>query len=247
LNLLTNAAKYTERGGRIWLIAERQGNEVMVSVKDTGMGIPAEKLPHLFEMFFQVDRTLERAQGGLGIGLSLVRRLVELHGGRVEARSEGNGKGSEFVVHLPVLMEQPTPPIAQEHRDNGKAKSIARRILVVDDNRDSADSLAMLLRLTGNEVQTAYDGIVGVEAAERFKPQVVLFDIGMPKLNGYDACRRIRREAWGKSLVLIAMTGWGQDEDRRRTLEAGFDAHMVKPVDPTALDRLIAKLTPASA
>lgn len=224
LNLLSNAAKYTEQGGRIWLTAERQGNVVVVSVKDTGMGISAEKLPQLFEMFFQVDRTLERSQGGLGIGLSLVRRLVELHGGSVEARSEGISKGSEFIVRLPVLIETPKPTLSQEPIDNGKAKAIARRILVVDDNRDSADSLAMLLRLTGNEVRTAYDGEVGVETAEQFRPQVVLFDIGMPKLNGYDACRRIRGEPWGKDLILIAMTGWGQDEDRRRTLEAGFDA-----------------------
>ncbi len=195
LNLLNNAAKYTERGGRIWLTAERQGSEVVVRVKDTGMGIPAEKLPRLFEMFFQVDRTLERSQGGLGIGLSLVRRLVELHGGRVEARSDGVGKGSEFIVRLPVLVDEAdgdagaAGPMATARR-----RPPARRILVVDDNRDSADSLAMLLRLTGNEVHTAYDGVDGVEAAERLRPDVVLLDIGMPKLNGYDACRRIREQ-----------------------------------------------------
>lgn len=240
LNLLTNAAKYTERGGRIWLTAEQDGSDVEIRVRDTGVGIPPEKLPRLFEMFFQVDRTLERSQGGLGIGLSLVRRLVELHGGRVEARSEGVGKGSEFIVHLPVLIEKPTPLPSREPSGNGKAKAAGRRILVVDDNRDAADSLAMLLRLTGNVVHTAYDGLEGVEAAERFQPEVALFDIGMPKLNGYDACRRIREEAWGKGLLLIAMTGWGQEEDRRRTMEAGFNTHLVKPVDPTVLMNLLA-------
>jgi PAS domain S-box-containing protein len=239
LNLLSNAAKYTERGGRIWLNAERQGSDVVVRVKDTGVGIPAEKLPRLFEMFFQVDRSLERSQGGLGIGLSLVRRLVELHGGRVEARSEGAGKGSEFIVRLPILVEKPTA--THEPTRNGvKEATTARRILVVDDKRDSADSLAMLLRLTGNEAYTAYDGVEGVEAAERFRPELVLLDIGMPRLNGYDACRRIREQPWGKTIVLVALTGWGQEEDRRRTVEAGFDAHMVKPVDPTALMKLLA-------
>jgi PAS domain S-box-containing protein len=240
LNLLNNAAKYTERGGRIWLTAEREDGEVVVRVKDTGVGIPPEKLPRLFEMFFQVDRTLERSQGGLGIGLSLVRRLVELHGGRVEARSEGAGKGSEFIVRLPVLVEEPKPPPAQELGSNGSAKAMARRILVADDNRDAADSLAMLLRLAGHEVRTAYDGAAGVEVAERFRPEVALLDIGMPKLNGYDVCRHIREAEWGQDVVLIAMTGWGQEEDRRRTAAAGFDVHMVKPVNPTALLDLLA-------
>lgn len=243
LNLLTNAAKYTDRGGHIWLTAEQQGSDVVVRVKDTGVGIPAEKLPRLFEMFFQVERTLEKSQGGLGIGLSLVRRLVELHDGNVEARSRGVGKGSEFIVRLPVLVEAPMQTPALDSSDNGAAKATALRILVVDDNRDSADSLAMLLRLTGHEVHTAYDGVQGVQTAEQFMHDVVLLDIGMPKLNGYDACRRIRNEAWGKSMVLIAMTGWGQEEHRRRTEEAGFDAHLVKPVDPTALLNLLASLT----
>ncbi len=240
LNLLNNAAKYTKRGGRIWLTAERRGGEVVVRVKDNGVGIPAEKLPHLFEMFFQVDRTLERSQGGLGIGLSLVHRVVELHGGQVEARSEGPGKGSEFSVTLPIHVEEPEQQTSREAGGNGKVRAAARRILVVDDNRDAADSLAMLLRLTGNEVHTAYDGVEGVEAAERIRPDVVLLDIGMPKLDGYDACRRIRGEAWGKDLMLIALTGWGQDDDRRRTVDAGFNAHMVKPVDAADLTALLA-------
>lgn len=244
LNLLNNAGKYMERGGRIWLTAERQAADVVVRVKDAGIGIPAEKLPRVFEMFFQVDRAMERSRGGLGIGLSLVRRLVELHGGGVEARSEGMGKGSEFIVRLPVLAEKPKHQQSHELGGYGEKKSIpTHRILVVDDNRDSADSLAMLLRLTGNEVHTGYDGLEGVETAERLQPDVVLLDIGMPNLNGHDACRRIREEAWGKDMVLIALTGWGQEEDRRRTVEAGFDAHMVKPVDPTALLKLLASLS----
>jgi PAS domain S-box-containing protein len=243
MNLLTNAAKYTEPGGRIWLTAELASDgrpEVVVRVKDTGMGIPAEKLPRLFEMFFQVDRSLERAQGGLGIGLSLVRRLVELHGGRVEAHSDGPGRGSEFVAHLPALVEPPKIVPSPRPAAEGETKDSGRRILVVDDNQDSADSLAMLLGMTGHEVETAYDGLEAVEAAERVRPDVVLLDLGMPRLNGYDACRRIREQPWGKDVVLIALTGWGQEEDRRRTAEAGFDGHLVKPVDHAALAELLA-------
>ncbi|MEX2303200.1 MAG: ATP-binding protein, partial [Bryobacterales bacterium] len=240
-NLLTNAAKYTDGGGHIWLTAERQGGEVVVRVKDTGVGIPAEKLPGLFEMFFQVDGALERSQGGLGIGLSLVRRLVELHGGSVKAHCAGRGKGCEFTVLVPALAEEPKPQPTLEPADSGATKAkTARRILVVDDVQDNADSLAMLLRLGGNEVQTAYDGLAALEAAERFRPDVMLLDIRMPNLNGYDACRRIREQPWGKGMMLIALTGWGQEEDQRRTEEAGFDSHLVKPVDPAALNELLA-------
>jgi len=265
LNLLNNAAKYTEGKGHIWLTAEvrdqesglrgqesgigdssRPAREVVVRVKDTGVGIPPEKLPHLFEIFFQVDRSLERSQGGLGIGLSLVRRLVELHGGRVEVESDGVGKGSEFIVYLPVLVERPhsKAPFISSNNDPIPMPAV-RRILVVDDNRDSADSLAMLLRLIGHEVRTAYDGVEGVEAAERYRPEIILLDIGMPKLNGHDACRRIREQAWSEDMVLIALTGWGQDEDRRLTAEAGFDAHLIKPVDPTVLTELAASMRSA--
>jgi PAS domain S-box-containing protein len=243
MNLLTNAAKYTDRGGRISLTAERQGHEIVVRVKDTGLGIPAEKLPHLFEMFFQVGRSLERSQGGLGIGLSLVRRLVELHGGSVKAHSAGVGKGSEFTVRLPVLTEASKPELPREPSENGAVKvGSSCRILVVDDVRDSADSLAMFLRLDGHDVKIAYDGLAAVEAAEQFRPEVVLLDIGMPKLNGYDACRLIREQPWSKNTFLVALTGWGQEEDKRRTEEAGFGAHLVKPVDPTALMKLLASL-----
>jgi PAS domain S-box-containing protein len=245
LNLLNNAAKYTERGGRIWLMAERDGDTLIARVKDTGLGIPPENLPRLFEMFYQVDRTLERSQGGLGIGLSLVRRLVEFHGGSVEVRSEGLGKGSEFIVKLPILVREPEALAVQPN--NAVRNMSTTRILVVDDNRDSAESLSMFLRLNGHEVSTAYDGIEAVEAAERFRPDAVLLDIGLPRLSGEDACRRIRAWPWGRDMMLVALTGWGQDADRRRTLEAGFDAHLVKPVDPAEVMKLLASRRSAEA
>jgi CheY-like chemotaxis protein/two-component sensor histidine kinase len=241
LNLLNNAAKYTEQGGRIWLTAGQEGEHVVIRVRDTGIGIPREMLPRIFEMFTQVDRSLERSQSGLGIGLTLVQSLVEMHGGTVEAQSDGPGKGSEFVVRLSV---------AAEVRDRGgrgtpggeKVAAPAKcRILVVDDNRDSADSLAMLLRIMGNDVHTAHDGLEAVGAAAVFQPDVVLLDIGLPKLNGYEAGRRIR-EQQGKGVVLIALTGWGQEEDRRRSKEAGFDHHLTKPVELDALQKLLAGL-----
>jgi CheY-like chemotaxis protein/two-component sensor histidine kinase len=238
-NLLNNAAKYTDRGGRIWLTAERQGGDVVVSVKDTGIGIPSDKLTSIFDMFSQVDRSLEKAQGGLGIGLTLVRRLVEMHDGRVEARSAGVGRGSEFVVRLPVAVEASVPH--RDHDEPAVPKS-SLRILIVDDNQDGADSLADVLRLMGNHTDTAYDGQEGVDAANRLRPDVILLDIGLPRLNGYEAARRIRGQEWGKHPVLIAVTGWGQDEDRRRSQEAGFDHHMVKPVDPNVLMKLLAEL-----
>ena len=215
LNLLNNAAKYTERGGHIWLTAERQGSDVVVSVKDTGIGIAADQLPRIFEMFSQVDRSLERSQGGLGIGLTLVKRLVEMHGGRIEARSEGPGKGSEFVVRLPVVVEGVDATRRERKQDEDHVKA-SLRILVVDDNRDGADSLAMMLKMMGNDTRTAYDGEEAVAAAVEFRPDVILLDIGLPKLNGYEACRRIREQPWGKEFVIIAQTGWGQEEDRQR-------------------------------
>jgi signal transduction histidine kinase/ActR/RegA family two-component response regulator len=246
MNLLNNAAKYTGQGGHIRLTAERRGGDVVVSVKDDGIGIPPDELPRLFEMFFQVERSSERSEGGLGIGLSLVQRLVEMHGGTVEARSEGPGKGSEFLVRLPVTLDKPAPP--PEPGDScGTKGTTARRVLVVDDSRDSTESLAMLLRLYGHEVRTAHDGVECVEAAERYRPDVVLLDIGMPRLNGLDACRRLREQTWGKDMALIALTGLGQEEDRRRTKEAGFDHHLVKPVDPADLAKLLASTRPGRA
>jgi PAS domain S-box-containing protein len=239
LNLLNNAAKYTEHGGRIWLTAERQQDHAVVRVTDTGVGIPADKLPRLFEMFYQVDASLERAHGGLGIGLSLVRRLVEFHGGSVEARSDGPGKGSEFTVRLPVLVEAPQAQVLPPPGDSASRAVATRRILVVDDSRDSADMFATFLRLMGHDVRTAYDGVEGVEAAERFRPDAVLLDIGLPRLNGEEVCRRIRSTSWGRDVVLIAVTGWDQDENRHRIAQAGFDAHLVKPVDPNAVMALL--------
>jgi len=236
-NLLNNAAKYTERGGRIRLTAERRGAEVCVSVRDNGIGIMPEMLPRLFEMFSQAKPALERSQGGLGIGLSLAKGLVEMHGGMVQAHSDGPGTGSEFVVRLPIGVALPVPrppPGALE-----EAPAAGRRIVIADDNRDAADSLAMMLTMMGHQVRTASDGQEAVEAVEAFRPDVVLLDIGMPRLNGYQAARRIRAQPWGKDIMLVALTGWGQEEDKRRAYQAGFTEHMVKPVEPAALATLL--------
>ncbi len=243
LNLLNNAAKYTEQAGRIGLTAEREGEWVLIRVKDTGIGIPPEMLSRIFEMFTQADRSLERSQGGLGIGLTLVQRLVEMHGGRVTAHSAGPGQGSEFTVRLPVAPD--TTGVAATSSEEEKAAAARRRILVVDDNRDAADSLAVLLRLLGNEVHTAYDGLEAVGASAAFVPDLVLLDIGLPKLNGYDAARRIREQYAGRGMVLVALTGWGQEEDRRRSKEAGFDHYMTKPVEIASLQQLLAELEAA--
>jgi len=239
-NLLHNAVKYSDRGGHIQLNVEVQERGVVVTVKDTGIGIAADQLPRIFQMFTQLDRSLEMARGGLGIGLTLVKRLVEMHGGRVEVMSEGLGRGSEFVVRLPIVVDSSTPQESVDEAEHSVRSSF--RILVVDDNRDGADSLAEMLKMVGNDTRTAYDGQAGVDAAGEFRPDVILLDIGLPKLNGYEACRRIRNEPWGAGVVLIALTGWGQDEDRRRSHEAGFDRHLVKPVDPQALMKLLARL-----
>jgi PAS domain S-box-containing protein len=239
-NLLNNAAKYTEPGGAIDLTARREGKDVVLSVKDNGIGIPPAMLPHVFELFTQVDRSLEKAQGGVGVGLSIVRALVELHGGSVEARSAGRGKGSEFLVRLPVA-DQPAPDL-REPEETRAGPSGGLRILVADDNVDSAKSLAILLEIMGNEVHTAHDGCEAVDTATTFHPDLALLDIGMPRLNGYEACRRIREQPWGKTTVMVALTGWGQIEDVRRSEQAGFDHHLVKPVEPGALEKLLASL-----
>lgn len=243
-NLLNNAAKYTERGGRVWLTVERQGGEAVIAVKDSGIGISAEQLPHIFEMFTQVDTSLERTQSGLGIGLTLVKRLVELHAGAIEVRSDGLGQGSEFIVRLPTLKEAPQmqpPPSVREPKTPA-----GRRILIVDDNQAAAQMLATLLRLKGNQTHTVFDGLAAVEAAEANQPELMLLDIGLPKLNGYEACRRIREQPWGKDIVVVALTGWGQEEDRQKSQEAGFDGHLVKPVDFSALEKLLNELQPVA-
>jgi len=244
-NLLHNACKFTDPAGRIWLTAKRQGSDVLVSVRDTGIGISNQMLPRIFELFTQVDRKLESSQGGLGIGLTLTKQLVEMHDGTIEASSDGPGLGSEFVVRLPILIEkpeaaQPPTPLA------GLQAMPPRRILVVDDNIDSAESLAMLLNLTGHETRQAYDGLAAVEMAEQFRPDLVLLDIGLPKLNGFDVCRRIREQAWGEEMILVALTGWGQEEDRQKSMDVGFDHHLVKPVDYRVLMELLAEMKPTS-
>ena len=240
-NLINNAAKFSGRGSKIWLtVAVPRDSEVTVSVRDEGVGIPSGMLPKIFDMFTQVDRTLERSQGGLGIGLTLVKKLVQLHGGSVEAKSDGDGDGSEFIVRLPcVSPNRMSDPVAGE-----KSQSVSSqlRILVADDNEDAAESLVEMLRMTGNTVQQASDGQQAVDIAALFKPQVVVLDIGMPKLNGYEACRRIREQPWGKSAVMIALTGWGQNEDKRRSKKAGFDHHLIKPIDWEALEQLLESL-----
>jgi len=240
-NLLNNAAKYMDRGGRIWLTTGREGKEVVVSVRDAGIGIPEDAMPAIFDMFAQVDRSLEKSQGGLGIGLTLVKQLLEMHGGRIEARSEGQGKGAEFIARLPMATVEPLRHAANDAGDRSVTGGTCR-ILVADDNRDAAESMSMVLRLMGNEVRTVNDGIKAVEEAEAFRPDMVLLDIGMPRLNGYDAARRIRAERWGKGILVVAITGWGQDEDKRRAADAGFDRHFTKPVHPADLERLIAGL-----
>jgi CheY-like chemotaxis protein len=246
-NLLNNAAKYSERGGHIALCAEPGQEEVVVRITDRGIGIPADQLGRIFEMFAQVDPAFESTQGGLGIGLSLVKRLVEMHGGRIEAHSDGLGRGSEFTVRLPVAGSQPVPGLhsGSDAGEEVSACAAKYRILIVDDNRLSAKSTAMLLRLMGHELATAHDGIEGMERARTFRPDVILLDIGLPNVNGYEAARRIRGESWGKSVFLVAVTGFGQEEDRRRSLEAGFDYHMVKPINIDELEKKLSELSPA--
>ncbi len=243
MNLLNNAAKYTDRGGRIKVGVRKENGDVLVTVSDTGIGLAADRLESVFEMFSQVETALARSRGGLGIGLSLTQRLIEMHGGSVKARSPGLGRGSEFVVRLP-LASRPAEE-AEAGSDPQAPATIAApdaelRILVADDNQDAADTLAMLLQLMGHSVRQAPDGEAAVRMAADFNPHVVLLDIGMPKLNGYEACRQIRAQPGAREMTLVAVTGWGQADDRRKSHEAGFDQHLVKPVDPTALMNLIA-------
>ena len=236
-NLLTNAAKYTPPGGRVSVTTAVDGDAVAVIVSDTGIGIPPDMLTRVFELFTQVDGQDEREGGGLGIGLSLVKRLVEMHGGTVTAHSEGRGTGSRFVVRLPVL-----PGVAVEPRPDYPPPAVrthSRTVLVVDDEPDSAVTLAMLLQLRGHRADVAHDGPEALSKAETLRPDVVLLDLGLPGMDGYEVCRRLREQPGGTSLFIVALTGWGQEEDRRRTREAGFDLHLVKPVDPEELLRVL--------
>jgi signal transduction histidine kinase/ActR/RegA family two-component response regulator len=236
-NLLTNAVKYSDPGSRIELRCEVQGDTLTLTVKDNGIGIAPESIAGIFEMFSQVDGIAERSGGGLGIGLALVKGITELHGGRVEARSAGLGLGSAFFVHLP-LARRPQP--APRTNDSDQAPSTRRRILIADDNRDAAESLAMLLEMAGHEVRIANLGRAAISQAQIFRPDAALLDIGMPDISGYEVAEALRRESWAEKIMLVALTGWGQDSDRRRALEAGFDHHLIKPVDPDKLAALIA-------
>jgi PAS domain S-box-containing protein len=243
INLLTNSVKYTDPGGHIWVTAEAENGEVVLRVRDSGIGIDPIMLPRIFELFVQAERRMDRAVGGVGIGLSLVKKLVELHSGSVQAFSAGIGRGTELVVRLPAAKT----PAASERRDTeGRPTDMfGLRILVVDDNINAADSLATLLELAGHEVRVAYEGEAAVLVAEAFKPQVVLLDIGMPGMDGYEVGRLLRQKPQTRSALLIAITGWGGPEDLRRSKEAGFDHHLVKPVEPAALQRLLARRGPA--
>ncbi|HVT28737.1 MAG TPA: ATP-binding protein [Lacipirellulaceae bacterium] len=241
-NLLNNAAKYTPHGGRIELTADQCDGEVTVAITDNGRGIPAEMLEQIFEMFTQVRGSDETVQTGLGIGLTLVKRLVELHGGSVRVESEGENQGSRFCVRLPGMR---LPAASKESLIDGAAayrpqSGTGRRVLIVDDNEDALSSLSFLVRVLGNEICRARDGLEAIAAAERFRPEIVLMDIGMPNLNGYEAAKRIRAEPWGEQMLLVATTGWGQEEDRRRSKDAGFDRHLVKPIEPEKLRELLA-------
>jgi PAS domain S-box-containing protein len=238
-NLLNNAAKYTPEGGHIGLTIESDGSEAVVRVRDDGSGISADLLPRVFDLFTQGDRSLARSEGGLGIGLTLVRSLVEMHSGRVEAHSDGPGRGSEFVVRLPALRSVVRTAGSGEGEVWTPSPS-SRRVLVVDDNVDSAESLAVLLRIEGHEVRTAHDGPAALQEAQAFRPEVVFLDIGLPRMDGYDVAVRLRELAGLREVLLVALTGYGQDEDRRRAAEAGFNAHLVKPANLAALKRLLA-------
>lgn len=238
-NLLNNAAKYTARGRCIWLSGEAHAREAVVTVRDSGVGIPRELLPRIFDMFTQADHSLERSQGGLGIGLTLAKRLVEMHGGSLEAHSDGPGTGSTFIIRLPLAV-RPEDSRAADNGDARPASAVRRRILVVDDNQDCAETLGMLLKLIGNEVRLAYDGHEALSLIEEYRPDMVFLDIGMPQMNGYEVAHHIRQRLDGEGPILVALTGWGQDEDRRRAHEAGFDHHMTKPVEIESLQKLLA-------
>ena len=238
-NLLDNAVKYTDPGGQITVTASREGDSAVIEVSDTGIGIPPELLTRIFDMFTQADLPVERSQGGLGVGLALVERLVKLHGGSVSAHSEGPGKGSKFAIRLPLAVRAR----AQRQRESGSSRDAAAgnrcKVLVVDDNEDSADSLGTLLRMLGHEVHTAYDGDGALAAASAFQPEIAILDIGLPKMSGYELATRLREEPWASQLVLVALTGWGQEEHRRRSAEVGFHHHLTKPVELRVLQQIL--------
>ncbi len=246
VNLISNAAKYTAPGGRIEITVARDGRDAVLRVRDNGVGIAPEHLPHVFDLFAQADPGVARAHGGLGIGLTVVRQLVELHGGRVEARSDGPRKGAEFVVRLPVLppgVERTAAPASEER----SAERGDRRVLVVEDNRDGAEALTMLLEMLGHRVRTVHDGATALDLARTSPPDVMLVDIGLPGIDGYEVARRVRQDARLQHILLVALTGYGQEEDRERTRTAGFDHHVTKPVEPDALNRIVTALPRAKS
>jgi signal transduction histidine kinase/ActR/RegA family two-component response regulator len=244
-NLLHNAAKYTDPSGRIWLTVAQDGNEAVISVRDTGIGISQDMLPRIFELFTQADRSIDRAHGGLGVGLTVARRLVELHGGTIGASSDGLGKGSTFTVRVPLAAAQAERAEIPDRPSRPQAGISPLRILVADDNRDAAESLAALLRMVGHEVRIAYDGVEAVGVASEYRPDAAVLDIGMPKMNGYDVAKKLRAGSSDRQITIIALSGWGQEQDKRRSREAGIDHHLVKPLDPTSLLRALAS-TPRS-
>ncbi len=240
-NLLTNAAKYTDPAGHIELSGSLQNETLCLSVKDNGIGIAPGALARIFEMFSQLDGGSTRSESGLGIGLALVKGLLDLHGGTIEAHSRGSGHGSEFSVRLPL-----NTSVSRKHRNDGDAPPLAlpaRRVMIADDNKDAADALGMLLDLAAHEIRVAYSGRSALTLARTFRPDVAFIDIGMPDLSGYQVAQELRREPWGGGICLVALTGWGQDDDRQRAKDAGFDQHMTKPVDPEALERLLVERT----
>jgi CheY-like chemotaxis protein len=237
-NLLNNAAKYTPDGGRIWLTVERAGAEIVFRVRDTGAGIQREKLGKVFDLFTQVDASLDRAQGGLGIGLTMVRRLVELHGGSVSAHSDGSGKGSEFIVCLPALADERQESPRSEEQSSA-ISSRPRRVLVVDDNVDAAEGLARLLRLHEHEVRVAFTGPAALDVAVAFRSEAIVLDIGLPGMDGYEVARALRSSPETRAVLLIAVSGYGQEEDRRAAMGAGFDYHLTKPIDYLTLEKLL--------
>jgi CheY-like chemotaxis protein len=239
-NLLNNACKFSNRGGKVWLTVAPENGDVDIRVRDNGIGMTQDEIPRVFDMFTQLDTSLERSRDGLGIGLTLVRTLVELHGGSITVHSEGRGRGSEFVVRLPRVAKGETMP-ATNH-DAPAPVVPRRRILIVDDNEDGATSLSMLLNLVGHQTFTANDGHEALSAFERIRPDVALLDIGLPGINGFEVARRIRELPFGREAVLIAVTGWGQEDDRSRSRAAGFDAHLVKPVNHEELTKLLAAM-----
>ncbi|MDQ8181973.1 ATP-binding protein [Pelagicoccus sp. SDUM812005] len=240
-NLLNNAAKYTPEGGRIWLSCEAQGDVAVVSVRDNGIGIPEDMLERIFEMFAQIDRPMEKGYTGLGIGLTLVKSLVEMHEGEISVRSEGLNQGTEFSIRLPILRAEPEGGKQSPEGPKPSAKGGKARVLIVDDNRDAATMLSSMIKMFGYDIRIAHDGMEAIEMAGEFQPKAILMDLGMPKMSGYEAAERIRQQSWGKSITLIALTGWGQDEDKRKTKSAGFDHHLVKPADPVEVQALLAK------